>query len=110
MDTLAANLSALVVFAEHRFFGLSIPQGVPAGFQPDAEHLGLLSEVEVLEDYTALATALRTNLSAWDSPLISVGGSLAGELTAWWRVRYPHIVDMALASSLAPRPFLATQG
>ena len=55
--------------------------------------------MEVLEDYTALATALRTNLSAWNSPLISVGGSLAGELTAWWRVRYPHIVDMALASS-----------
>ena len=39
VDTLSANLSALVVFAEHRFFGLSIPQGVPAGFQPDAEHL-----------------------------------------------------------------------
>lgn len=99
VDALARNLSALVVFAEHRFFGLSTPQGVPGGFQPDSQHLGLLSEVEVLEDYTALATSLRTNLSAWDSPLISVGGSLAGELTTWWRARYPHVVDIGLASS-----------
>ena len=44
-------------------------------------------------------TSLRTNLSAWDSPLIAVGGSLSGEMSAWWRVRYPFIVDMALAAS-----------
>jgi len=99
VDTLAKNLSALVVFAEHRFFGLSNPGGTPGGFFPDATHLGLLSEAEVLEDYTSLATAIRTNYSAWDSPLISVGGSLAGELTTWWRIRHPFMVDMGIASS-----------
>jgi lysosomal Pro-X carboxypeptidase len=107
VDTLARNLSALVVFAEHRFFGQSNPGGLPSGFYPDATHLGALSEAEVLEDYTALATSLRTNLSAWDSPLISVGGSLAGELTTWWRVRYPFIVDMGIASSA---PILGYRG
>lgn len=100
VDTLAKNLSALVVFAEHRFFGETFPRGdTTAGWYPDSDHLGLLTEAQVLEDYTALATALRTNLSAWDSPLISVGGSLAGEMTTWWRIRYPFMVDMGLAGS-----------
>ena len=99
VDTLAQNLSALVIFAEHRFFGLSVPGGEPGGFAVDATHLGVLSEAEALEDFAALATQLRTNLSAWDSPLISVGGSLAGELTAWFRIRYSHLVDMGIAAS-----------
>jgi elongation of very long chain fatty acids protein 4 len=61
--------------------------------------VGVLTEAQVLEDYTHLATHLRTNLSAWDSPLVAVGGSLAGEMSTWWRIRYPFIVDMALAGS-----------
>jgi lysosomal Pro-X carboxypeptidase len=61
--------------------------------------VGVLTEAQVLEDFTALATHLRANLSAWDSPLIALGGSLAGEMATWWRVRYPFMVDMALAAS-----------
>jgi lysosomal Pro-X carboxypeptidase len=103
VDTLAKNLSALVVFAEHRGFGLTYPAtaegGDLSGWIPDAAHAGLLTEAQVLEDYTNLATHLRSNLSAWDSPLIAVGGSLAGEMATWWRIRYPFIVDMSLAGS-----------
>ena len=39
------------------------------------------------------------NYSAWDSPTVSFGGSLAGTLAALMRVRYPHLIDMAWASS-----------
>lgn len=103
VDTLAANLSALVVFAEHRGFGLTYPAvadgGDLSGWIPDAAHAGVLTEAQVLEDDTALATSLRRNLSAWDSPLIAIGGSLAGEMAAWWRIRYPFTVDMALSAS-----------
>jgi hypothetical protein len=104
IDTLAAELGALVVFAEHRGFGLTYPQpmtegGDASGWIPDAAHVGVLTEAQVLEDDTALATSLRFNLSAWDSPLIAIGGSLSGEMSTWWRVRYPHLVDMALAAS-----------
>ena len=104
VDTLAKNLSALVVFAEHRGFGLTYPatennSGDLSGWIPDAAHVGTLTEAQVLEDFTALATSLRRNLSAWDSPLIAVGGSLAGEMATWWRVRYPFMVDMALSAS-----------
>ena len=103
VDTLAAELKALVVFAEHRGFGLTYPAvadgGDLSGWQPDAAHVGVLTEEQVLADFTALATSLRTNLSAWDSPLVAVGGSLAGEMAAWWRIRYPFIVDMSLSCS-----------
>jgi len=104
IDTLAAELKALVVFAEHRGFGLTYPNpmsegGDLSGWIPDAAHVGVLTEAQVLEDDTALATSLRFNLSAWDSPLIAIGGSLSGEMSTWWRLRYPHIVDMALAAS-----------
>ena len=107
----------MVVFAEHRGFGLTYPQpmvdgGDLSGWIPDAAHVGVLTEEQVLADFTALATSLRTNLSAWDSPLSAVGGSLAGEMAAWWRIRYPFMVDMALSCS-APIfgfPGLASNG
>ena len=103
VDTLAANLSALLVVAEHRGFGLTYPAvadgGDLSGWMPDAAHAGVLTEAQVLEDFTSLATSLRVNLSAWDSPLIAVGGSLAGEMANWWRIRYPFAVDMALSCS-----------
>lgn len=103
VDTLAKNLSALLVFAEHRGFGLTYPAvadgGDLSGWIPDEVHVGTLTEAQVLEDDTALATSLRTNLSAWDSPIIAVGGSLSGEMSTWWRIRYPFAVDMALAGS-----------
>ena len=103
VDTLAKNLSALVIFAEHRGFGLTYPavaaNGDLSGWIPDAAHVGVLTEAQVLEDDTALAISLRTNLSAWDSPIIAIGGSLSGEMSTWWRTRYPFIVDMALAAS-----------
>jgi hypothetical protein len=104
IDGLAADLNALVVLGEHRGFGLTYPQpshagGSLDGWKPDAAHAGVLTEEQVLADYTALATSLRTNLSAWDSPLIAIGGSLSGEMSAWWRIRYPFMVDMALSAS-----------
>ena len=104
IDTLGAELGALLVFAEHRGFGLTYPQpkepgGDLSGWKPDAAHVGVLTEEQVLADYTALAGALRSNLSAWESPLVAIGGSLAGEMATWWRSRYPHMVDMALAAS-----------
>ena len=106
------NLSALFVLAEHRYFGESFPFGdapcelspefnasCESSFWPNATRLGLLHEEQTLADYAALAIHLRTSLKAPTSPLISVGGSLAGELTTYFRFRYPHIVDAGIASS-----------
>jgi len=112
VETLAKNLSALVVFAEHRFFGASFPfndtscelspdfdEACESSFWPTSARLGLLDEGQTLADYANLIAHLRDTLKAWDSPFIAVGGSLAGELTTYLRVRYPHLVDMGIASS-----------
>ena len=113
VEQLAANLSAMVVFAEHRFFGDSMPFGnascelsphfnasCESSFWPNASHLGVLSEEQSLQDFAMVVHHLRTELDrGWESPFITLGGSLAGEISTWFRIRYPHLVDMALAAS-----------
>ena len=61
----------------------------------------------------ALATARAHNCSATRGakdycPIITVGGSYPGWLSAMMRVRYPAIVDMAYAAS-APTKFYAQE-
>lgn len=31
--------------------------------------------------------------------MVAIGGSYAGSMAAWFRLKYPHLADMALASS-----------
>merc|ERR1719311_1201790 len=95
-----ANKSrAMVLYAEHRFFGASMPFGNPeAAFHRDAKNLGLLSVEQSLEDYAAILRAYKRGDSS-TSPTLTFGGSLSGSLAALMRVRHPALVDMAYASS-----------
>jgi lysosomal Pro-X carboxypeptidase len=95
----AAEFNALIVFAEHRYYGQSLPFG-NASFT--GSNPGYLSVAQVLSDYTALVSALQIEFhpdGQSRSPVIAFGGSYGGMLSAWWRVRYPHAVDGALAAS-----------
>ena len=96
---LARELSALVIFAEMRFFGASMPFGKDDSFITNPEHLGLLSIEQALADYAALVEHIKSVRRAQRSPVIAVGGSLAGSLSFWLRAKYPSLVQMALASS-----------
>ena len=96
---LAQTLKALVVFGEMRFFGMSMPFGEANSLKPTVDRIGLLSVEQALADYAALIENLRTERGWGFSPVISVGGSLAGTLAYMLRVRYPHLVHMAMASS-----------
>ncbi len=93
-------LHALIVFAEMRFFGESMPYGEDGSFKHDATHLGALSIEQTLADYPALLGAIRTERRSEASPAIAVGGSLAGSRASFLRLKYPSVVDMGLAASV----------
>lgn len=97
---MAPKLNALIVFAEHRYYGKSLPFGNESFNGP--EHLGYLSSQQALADYAALLEHLNPRPDQWPQrrrPVIAVGGSYGGMLAAWFRMKYPHTVTGALAAS-----------
>lgn len=85
---LAKKHSALVVFAEHRFFGESIPD-----IQGMSNCLSYLSSEEALADYASLCNRIRREWGAQDSAIIAFGGSYGGMLASWMRMVYPSAID-----------------
>ncbi|TYZ56832.1 hypothetical protein PybrP1_003723, partial [[Pythium] brassicae (nom. inval.)] len=81
----AAAFNALVVFAEHRYFGKSVPFGDKV-----LEHMEFLSSTQALADFAVLVEHLKASLDA-DVPVIGFGGSYGGMLGTWLRLKYPHV-------------------
>jgi lysosomal Pro-X carboxypeptidase len=88
----AQEFGALVVFAEHRFFGDSLP--CEGGFQQCGDYL---STDQAMADYASLIESLYARYNATST--VVFGGSYGGMLAAWMRMRYPALVDGAIASS-----------
>lgn len=91
----AAEAHAYVVFAEHRYYGKSLPFG-NASFEHG--NFGFLNVEQTLEDYALLLQHI------WETkhvrgPVIAYGGSYGGMLAAWFRMKYPSAVQGALAAS-----------
>ena len=76
-----------VYFIEHRYYGDSLPNPFTWDY---------LSTEQVLYDYADIIMQLRPSNS---TPVVVMGASYAGMLAAWMRMKYPHVVDGAIASS-----------
>ena len=83
-------MKALVIFAEHRFFGESMPFGSDS-FKN--ENLVYLTVEQTMMDYAEFIKYIKANstYNATEKPVIVFGGSYGGMLAAWLRMKYPHV-------------------
>lgn len=91
----AHDLNAVLVFAEHRYYGLSKP------FDKDLrKNMAFLTAEQAMADYAGLLLELKSPSSPYsDSAVIGFGGSYGGMLGSWFRMKYPHLVDGVIAGS-----------
>ena len=104
MSHLAEQHQALMVDVEHRFYGASHPTK-----DMGDESIALLSSQQALADlahFVAWFSKTFGSGGTGDSPWVCFGGSYPGDLSAWFRLKYPHLVVGAVASSA---PVLAVQ-
>ena len=102
----AAEFKALLVFAEHRFYGASQPTEAEQAPAQAAAHPYLTHEL-ALADYAVLIDFIRRTYNASESAVITFGGSYGGKLSAWMRLKYPAAVAGAISASA---PLLAFRG
>lgn len=99
MQVAIAN-QALVVVLEHRYYGLSLPFG---NNSLTLDSLTYLTVEQALADCAHFIGWMKGNNSVVNIPLNSkwvvVGGSYAGAMSAWFRLKYPHLVVGSWASS-----------
>ncbi|CAJ0598098.1 unnamed protein product [Cylicocyclus nassatus] len=103
MWDLAPMFNAAIIFAEHRFYGASLPFGNES--YSSIENMGYLTSEQALADFAALLFTLKTPNNGMpvsypkSTTVIAFGGSYGGMLSAWFRIKYPHVVTGAWAAS-----------
>lgn len=90
----AEQFKALVVSLEHRFYGESQPFD-----SLDTENLVYLDADQALADAANFRQFVANKFNAHNNQYITFGGSYAGELSSWMRLKYPHLIDASVASS-----------
>lgn len=95
MVDLGKKHGALLLGVEHRFYGASLNDD---GLQ--LEELQYLSSQQALADLASFTRHIKDKYGIPDqAPWICFGGSYPGALSAWFRLKYPHLVQGAVASS-----------
>ncbi|KYQ94303.1 hypothetical protein DLAC_04602 [Tieghemostelium lacteum] len=91
----AQEFNALLVTLEHRYYGASF---VTDDLSTDS--LEYLSSQQALADNAVFRQFIAQEYSIpQGSKWVAFGGSYAGALTSWFRIKYPNLVDFVVASS-----------
>ncbi|XP_028650255.1 thymus-specific serine protease [Erpetoichthys calabaricus] len=90
----AQKFGALCLMLEHRYYGKSHPTE-----DLSVENLVYLSSKQALGDLAHFRTEMAQKMGLTNSKWVAFGGSYPGSLAAWFRLKYPHLVHAAVASS-----------
>eukprot|EP00026_Physarum_polycephalum_P008261 Phypoly_transcript_08342.p1 GENE.Phypoly_transcript_08342~~Phypoly_transcript_08342.p1 ORF type:complete len:486 (+),score=73.44 Phypoly_transcript_08342:64-1521(+) len=90
----AQEFNALMISLEHRFYGESQPLE-----SLSTENLKFLDADQALADAANFRQFIADKYNAHTNQFITFGGSYAGELSGWMRVKFPHLIDASVASS-----------
>jgi len=108
-DHLAKQHGAFVLQPEHRFYGQSQP--LQGKIPTPAQRLSLINTEQAMMDYVRLLNYIQADLGCSTDrtspeycPVITVGGSYPGFLSAMMRVVHSNVVDISYAAS-APMKF-----
>ncbi|MCO5563408.1 hypothetical protein L7F22_017050 [Adiantum nelumboides] len=102
VTVLAKKFGAALVALEHRYYGLSSP------FEKlSTKNLKYLSSKQALSDLTTFRNHYQDLINARyhrasaspDNAWVTFGCSYAGALSAWFRLKFPHLARGSLASS-----------
>ncbi|KRZ17322.1 Mitochondrial ornithine transporter 1 [Trichinella zimbabwensis] len=92
LSEISKQLNAVVVTFVPRFFDVNKPTG-----SASVDNLKYLSIEEVLADLAHLVHSLRSKYPD-SGKTVLVGAAHAGNLAIWFRLKYPHLCDGAIAS------------
>eukprot|EP00978_Attheya_sp_CCMP212_P030285 scaffold110730_cov59-Attheya_sp.AAC.8 len=95
----SVEFGALVVFAEHRYYG----ESNVVGALDNQNDLSFLTVEQAMADFNTLTVHIRTKWSmSPDTAFIVFGGSYGGNLAMWLRLKNPNLWAGAIASSATP--------
>lgn len=102
----AEKYKALIFAVEHRFYGQSLnDDGL------ETRNLKYLSSQQALADLANFHLHMsKANNLTEKNKWISFGGSYPGALSAWVRIKYPHLIHGAVASSAPVRAVANFEG
>ncbi|KRY75326.1 putative serine protease K12H4.7 [Trichinella pseudospiralis] len=90
----AQTFGAICFMLEHRYYGESHPTD-----NMKTENLRWLTSDQALADVANFISYATTRYNLQGSQWITFGGSYAGLLSGWSRLKYPHLITGAVASS-----------
>ncbi|XP_050216488.1 probable serine protease EDA2, partial [Mercurialis annua] len=100
IQVLAKKFGAAVVSLEHRYYGKSTPFK-----SSETKNLRFLSSKQALFDLAVFrqhyqtVLNLKLNRTKAENPWIVFGTSYSGALSAWFRLKFPHLTCGSVASS-----------